>query len=100
MDEQCTVSVRANNTIMELKSEGIMDISLKNILIVAFLMKHYKACIPFCKEAVDLQQPTKLEKIGLIRMSIPIPFIKDRSCILRGIGFQLKNKPHKGYIYA
>ena len=68
--------------------------------IVAFLIKFYKECIPFCKEAADLKQPTKLEKIGLLRLSIPIPFLKDRSCILRGIGFQMLSKEHKGFIYA
>ena len=35
-----------------------------------------------------------------MRLSIPIPFIKDRSCIIREVGFQLKEKPHKAMIYA
>ncbi len=67
---------------------------------MAYLMKLYTECFPFCKEAFDILQPTKLEKIGLLRLSIPIPLIKDRSCILRGIGFQYQNKPHKACIYA
>jgi hypothetical protein len=100
MDEKCTMSVRANKTLMELKSRGILDIDIKHALIIAYLIKLYTECFPFCKEAFDVQQPTKLEKIGFIRLSIPIPLIKDRSCLLRGIGFQYKEKPHKVCIYA
>jgi hypothetical protein len=54
------MSVRANGTLMELKSSGIIDLNLKHLLIVAFLIKHYKECIPFCKESADLKQPTRL----------------------------------------
>lgn len=100
MDEKCTMSVRANKTLMELKSRGILDIDIKHALIIAYLIKLYTECFPFCKEAFDIQQPTKLEKIGFIRLSIPIPLIKDRSCLLRGIGFQYKERPHKVCIYA
>ena len=82
------MSVRAHKTLMELKSQGVLDIHIKHMLIVPYLMKLYTECFPFCKEAADLKQPTKLEKIGFIRLSIPIPFLKDRSCLLRGIGYQ------------
>ena len=49
MNQHCSISVRVNNTLMEMKSSGIIDVSLKNMLIVVFLMKYYKECIPFCK---------------------------------------------------
>jgi hypothetical protein len=45
-------------------------------------------------------EPTRLEKIGFLKLSIPIPFIKDRSTLLRGLGFQNKGKPHKVTIFA
>ena len=88
MNEECTFSVRANNTIMEVKSKGVLNLDIKEALVVAYLMKHYTSCFPFCKEAFDIKQPTKLEKIGLLRLAIPIPLVKDRSCIIRGIGYQ------------
>jgi hypothetical protein len=53
---------------------------------VAYLIKFYTECLPFCKEAHDLKEPSKVEKIGFIRLSLPVPLIKDRSAILRGVG--------------
>lgn len=67
---------------------------------MAYLIKLYTECFPFCKEAYDIKEPTRLEKIGFLKLSIPIPFIKDRSTLLRGIGFQNKGKPHKVTIFA
>ena len=52
--------MRANGTIMELKSKGVLEIDFTHLLIVPYLIKHYKECFPFCKEAMDIQQPTKL----------------------------------------
>jgi hypothetical protein len=100
IDKQCILSVRSNKTLMELKSRVILDLSMKNTLIIAYLIKHYPECLPFCKEAVDIKQPTELEKLGFIRLSIPIPFIKDRSTELRGIGFQQHKKTNMACIYA
>jgi len=85
---------------MEIKSSGIIDLPLIHALIVPFLIKHYTSCFPFCKEALDLKEPTRLEKVGFMRLSIPIPFLKDRSVVIRGVGFQLREKPHKALIYA
>lgn len=78
----------------------MLEVDIKNVLIMAYLMKLYTECFPFCKEAFDIKEPTKLEKVGFIRLSLPIPFIKDRSTLLKGTGFQLSNKPHKVYIFA
>jgi len=100
MDKKCSFSVRSNNTVMEIKSSGIIDLPLIHALIVPFLIKHYTSCFPFCKEALDLKEPTRLEKVGFMRLSIPIPFLKDRSVVIRGVGFQLREKPHKALIYA
>ena len=85
---------------MELKSKGILGINIKHLIIVPYLIKHYTSCFPFCKEACDIKQPTKLEKIGFLRLSIPIPLIKDRCCLIRGIGIQTGSKPHSAILYA
>ena len=42
VDEHCTISVRANGTVMEMKSEGVINLNLKHMYIVAFLIKFYK----------------------------------------------------------
>lgn len=41
MNELCTISVRTNKTLMELKSRGILDIDIKHALIMAYLIKLY-----------------------------------------------------------
>ena len=86
IDEKCTLSIKPNQTMLELKSKGTVDCNIKCFLYLAYLIKLYSHCLPFCKEAHDLMQPTRLEKIGFVRLSIPIPFIKDRCTYLRGVG--------------
>lgn len=71
---------------LEMKSRGSVDCNIKCFLYLAYLIKLYSHCLPFCKEAHDIMQPTRLEKIGFVRLSIPIPFIKDRCTYLRGVG--------------
>lgn len=41
MNELCTISVRTNKTLMELKSHGILEIDIKHALIMAYLIKLY-----------------------------------------------------------
>jgi hypothetical protein len=87
IDDRCSLSIRTNHTLLEMKSRGVIECNVKHFLYLAYLVKLYSHCLPFCKEAEDILQPTRLEKIGFIRLSIPIPFIKDRCTFLRGVGF-------------
>jgi len=73
---------------------------MKKVLIVAYLMKFYGHCFPFCKEAKDLGQPSPLEKAGYLRISLPIPLIKDRAALLRGVGMKYDKKSRKICIFA
>ena len=41
IDAKCTMAVKAHKTLMELKSTGILDVKMKNILQVVYLMKLY-----------------------------------------------------------
>jgi hypothetical protein len=71
---------------IEIKSRGILKANLKNLLCVAYLIKLYNQCLPFCKESIDIREVSRVQKVGFIRLSIPVPFIKDRSTLLMGIG--------------
>lgn len=41
IDEKCKMAVRSNKTLMELKSQGVLDINIKSMLVVPYLMKLY-----------------------------------------------------------
>lgn len=77
-----------------------MDLNAKHIFYAAYLIKHYNVTIPFCKEAKDILEPSRVEKIGFIRLSIPVPFIRDRSTLVRGVGFRHSKKPSNIYVFA
>lgn len=88
IDERCTISVQSKGTTMQLKTRGTVDLNIKHICYAAYLIKHYNQSIPFCKEAKDILEPSRVEKIGFLRISIPVPFIKDRSTLVRGVAFR------------
>lgn len=100
MDDKCQLAVRTNGTFLEMKSKGLLQTNVKHFLYLAYLIKLYTNCLPFCKEAHDIRQVSRLEKIGFVRLSIPIPFIKDRCTLLRGVGFDRIQKKGSVCIYA
>ena len=100
IDDKCTIAVRSKGTVLELKVKGTVDLNVKHICCAAYLIKHYNECIPFCKEAKDLLEPSRVEKVGFLRLSIPVPFIKDRSVLVRGVGYRLSNKREYIHVFA
>ena len=85
---------------MRLKTKGRVDLNIKHICYAAYLIKHYNQSIPFCKEAKDILEPSRVEKIGFLRISIPVPFIKDRSTLVRGVAFRKSEKLDTIYVFA
>jgi len=49
IDSKCSISIRVKGTEIELKSKGTLQVNIKHILYVAYLMKFYTQCLPFCK---------------------------------------------------
>lgn len=100
IDDKCTIAVRSKGTVLELKVRGTVDLNIKHACCAAYLINHYNECIPFCKEAKDILEPSRVEKVGFIRLSIPIPFIKDRSVLIRGVGYRLSDKPEYIHVFG
>ncbi len=84
VDEKCFIAVRSQGTILELRCHGTIQTNVKNIVIMAYLIKLYNECLPFCKESYDIKDASPFEKIAFLRFKIPL--INDRCIYLRGIG--------------